>query len=239
MRIWENIMSRLSEILYTPITSLNLFLEASWPEDWSDSIIQNSKFQNWIKSLGITGEFSEPMEGGVGRAYPIGDGYIVKFTTDRKEAEAAAALKGYDSTHIAKVFDVKKVGSFQTSYGIDSHLFAIVQERLNTGVGKKYRIAGAAIYNYIDNRAGFLRGDVDKMADVAAEYLPPKYRNDKTILRLIKQMLSAMYKVQNERGFLTQDTHGANLAIKGKDPAFFDFGRSSLSPFAKKKVEAL
>lgn len=205
------------------ITPLN---EHALPQEQIDGVINNPQFQSWIRSFGVTEPLGTPIPGSVGVAYPAGD-YIVKFTSDRKEADAAAVVKGYDSPNLAKVFDVKRVATYER-HGMKTFLFAIIQEKLNTGVSKRHRMAGQAIYNYMDNNAGFLKGPIELILPAVLEQLPPKYRKDQATLALVKQMLEKIKKIQDDRGFLTQDTHGSNIALKGKEPAFFDLGRSSI-----------
>ena len=203
--------------------------EASIPQEYIDNVIGSSKFQQWLQSLGVTEPMEQPIEGGVGLAYPAG-AFIIKFTPDSKEADAATVLKGYDSPNTAKVFDVKTVAMMPDKWDNSKRkpLFVIVQEKLNTGVSKRHRMAGQAIYDFMDRNAGFLRSSIDRLMPGVVSFLPHKWRSDEPTIRLVRQMLTSIKKIQDDRGFLTQDTHGANIALKGREPAFFDFGRSSL-----------
>ena len=208
------------------LLGISLLNEHAIPQQQLDAVINNSEFKSWLQSLGITEPLGNPIPGSVGVAYPTGD-FIVKFTGDKNEADAAAVLKGYDSPNLAKVFDVKRVASYER-HGMRTLLFAIVQEKLNTGVSKRHRMAGQAIYDYLDHKPGFLRGSIEGILPGVIDRLAPKYRQDRATLMLVRQMLEKIKKIQDDRGFLTQDTHGANIALKGREPAFFDLGRSSL-----------
>lgn len=202
--------------------------ELSWPEEWADRTLQDPRFQAWLQSLGVEGEVGRPMAGGVGRAYPIGSEHIVKFTIDSKEANAAAVLKGHDSPHAANVYDVKRVFSIDDpKTGRRRSLFVIAMQRLNTGVGKKMRAAGNAVYSYLDDNAGFIEDPESVVKVVLARYLDPRSKADPSMPGLVKKVVDALYDVQERTGVLSQDPHGGNMAFKGREPAFFDFGRSS------------
>ena len=200
--------------------------EASWPEKIALDAMEDPRFQKWLSDLDIQGEVGKPMEGGMGRAYPIGD-FIIKFTTDRHEADAAAVLVGQDSEHSAKVFGVNQVSSFHNpKTGQTKPLFAIIMEKLNTDVGKRYRVAGGADYGYMDRNN-------KPITDLNAAYqeiigtLPKKYQ-DQSTLKAVWSVLQSVNKLHKDTGVLTQDTHGGNMAFKGRNPAYFDFGRSQV-----------
>jgi len=202
--------------------------ELSWPEEWATSTIKDQRFINWLKSLGIEGVVGKPMAGGVGRAYPIGNDYIIKFTTDPKEANAAAVLKGHDSPHAANIYDVKRVFSIDDqNTGRRRSLFVIAMQRLNTGVGKKMRAAGNAVYSYLDDHAGFIEDPESVVRVVVDRYLDSRSKSDPSMPGIVKKVVDALFDVQERTGVLSQDPHGGNMAFKGREPAFFDFGRSS------------
>jgi hypothetical protein len=201
--------------------------EHSIDQSWIDEVVANPRFRQWLQSVGVTEPLGKAMSGSVGVAYVAGD-YIVKFTSDRKEADAAAVVQGYDSPNLAKVHDVKRVGTRDDQFGGKKHLFAIVQEKVNTDVSKRHRMAGQAIYDYLDHNAGFIRGPIATILPAVLDHLPHKWKNDRSTIALVQQMLEKIKKIQDERGFLTQDTHGANIGMKGREPAFFDLGRSSI-----------
>lgn len=206
-------------------------LEASWPQEWSDSILHSQEFIRWLNSLGITGKIGPPMAGGVGRAYPVGDRYIVKFTTDRKEASAAAIIKGHDSPHAATIYDVKLLKSFpnQMMKSGKSELYAIAMERLTTGVGKRYRVAANAVYDYLDRNPGFIDDPNEVISIVSSTHLPQNYRGDKATEAAVRKIVYGLHDIQQRTGVLSQDPHGGNIAFKGKEPGFYDFGRSSIN----------
>jgi hypothetical protein len=206
---------------------LQSFEEISWPKEWSDEIINKSSFISWLNSLGIKDLPSlQPKKGGVGRAYFAGN-YVIKFTTDGKEAQAAAVIKNYESPNISKVIDVKLVSINKNNIGENKPLYAIVQEKVNTNVSKRHRKAGQAIYDYQDKKPQFLN-KTKKILPEIFKTLKGKYKKDKATKNIIKKMLSHMKKIQDDTGFLTQDTHGANLGFKDRNIAFFDLGRSSI-----------
>lgn len=219
---WQEFMS-----IVRFVTGVDQLNEASWPQQWADEVIAKSEFQSWLQSLGVTEPLSGPKEGGVGRAYFAGE-FVVKFTTDRKEAESAAVVKGYDSPNLSKVSDVRLVAVHQDNMGQRKPLYAIVQEKVNTDVSKRHRIAGQAIYDYLDHNAGFIRANIQDILPAVLAYLPPKYQRDQATVRLVQQLLTNVKRIQDDTGFLTQDTHGANIGLKGNQPAFFDLGRSQI-----------
>jgi hypothetical protein len=200
-----------------------------WPISWAESQFNDPKFMSWLNSLGVNGTPGKPMSGAVGRAFPIGDRFIVKFTTDQKEAQSAAILKDHDSEHAAQVYDVKRIFTIDhpTMPGRRVSLFAIVMEKLNTGVGKRMRAAGNAVYNYLDDNPGFIEDPDAVIRVVLDRYIEPRDRGDGSMNNMVKQVVMALYDVQQKTGVLSQDPHGGNMALKGKKPAFFDFGRSS------------
>ena len=199
-----------------------------WPVAWSDKIISNPKFIDFLQNLGISGKIGKPMHGGVGRAYPVGDQYIVKFTTDAKEAGAAATIKGHNSDHAADIYAVHRVGMFDhPSDNRKINLYAIVMQRLNTGVSKKFRSAGNAVYSYLDDHSGFIENPETMIDTVISRYLNEKQKNDPAVISSISKVVYALYDIQQKTGVLSQDPHGGNIAFKSRKPAFFDFGRSS------------
>jgi hypothetical protein len=191
--------------------------------------LQSPKFTEWLQNLGIEGTLGKPMAGGVGRAYPIGDKYIIKFTADSKEATAAAVLKGHDSPHAAEIYDVKRIMTVDDPRGGSRRvsLFAIAMERLNTGVGKRMRAAGNAVYSYLDDNPGFIEDPDAVVRVVLSRYLDQRNKNDELMPGIVKQVVMALHDIQQKTGVLSQDPHGGNVALKGRKPAFFDFGRSS------------
>ncbi len=205
--------------------------EAAWPQEWSDAIINDQQFKDWLKSLGINGSIGEPMVGGVGRAYPIGDNYILKFTTDRKEATAATIMKGHDSPNAATIYDVRLVKSFPNALSRSgkSELYAIAMEKLSTNVGKRYRVAANAVYDYLDHNSGFILDPSKVIQDVIARHLPEAYQNDADSKKAVQNIVNGLYDIQQRTGVLSQDPHGGNIAFKGRSPGFFDFGRSSIN----------
>lgn len=219
---WQEFLTIISFI--TGVTRLD---EISWPQEWADDVIGKPEFRQWLSSLGVTEPLTGPKEGGVGRAYFSGD-FVIKFTTDRNEANAAAVVKGHESPNLSKVFDVKLVSVQEDNYGQRKPLYAIVQEKVNTDVSKRHRIAGQAIYSYLDDNSGFIRAEIEDILPAVLAYLPRKWKEDESTVRLVRQLLSKIKKIQDDTGFLTQDTHGANIGLKGQEPAFFDLGRSSL-----------
>lgn len=199
-----------------------------WPVEWSDKIITNPKFSHFLQNLGISGKIGKPMQGGVGRAYPVGDQHIVKFTTDAKEAGAAATIKGHESDHAADIYAVHRVGAFDHPRDNRKiNMYAIVMQRLNTGVSKKLRAAGTAVYSYLDDHSGFIENPKTVASTVVAKYLNPKQRADQAIVASVPKIVDALFDIQQKTGVLAQDPHGGNIAFKGRKPAFFDFGRSS------------
>ena len=205
-----------------------ILTEASWPEQYALDALSDPRFQSWLKGIGVEGQIGKPREGGMGRAYPIGNNYILKFTTDRHEADAAAVLTGQQSNNAATIYGVKLVSSFTNKVTDQKkNIYAIVMDRVNTGVGKKFRIAGGAVYAYMDQHNGPIQDGAYE--EIVTKYLPPKYRNDPNVLRAIQSVLQSVQNLYQNTGVLTQDTHGGNMAFKGKSPAYFDFGRSKIN----------
>jgi len=229
----RNIHSYIPEMF---LTALRLYdcgpiMEASWPEEWADSILDDPRFQSWINSLGIDGKIGSSMAGGAGRAYPVGDRYILKFTTDRKEASAAAVMKGHDSPNAASIYDVKLVKSFPNPLmkSGKSELYVIAMERLSTGVGKRYRVAANAVYDYLDHNPGLIQDPDQIISIVTSKHLPKTYQGDESTQKAVYSIVQGLYDIQQRTGVLSQDPHGGNVAFKGKSPGFFDFGRSEIN----------
>lgn len=204
--------------------------EASWPAQWASQCFSTERFRNWLHSLGIKGAIGSPMSGNVGRAYPVGTNHIIKFTVDRNEANAAAALKGHNSKHAADVYDVRRVGTFQDQkLNMQRTLYVIAMERLNTGTGTKIRTAGNAVYSYLDHFSGLIENPKSTIKVVMDRFVPKKYRHDETMKALVTKTVNALYDVQEKTGVLSQDPHGGNMALKDRNIAFFDFGRSNIN----------
>ncbi len=218
------------KILFDPY----IISEASWPSTISDRIIDNDEFIKWLYDNGISSDDiislkrnKNMKEGGVGRAFVLTN-HVVKLTISRDEAIAAQHLINQEHPNLAKVIDVRKVHSYVDSFNKINTIYAILQEKLETGVSKEHRIAGGAIYSYLDNNPGFIDDDQDKILQRVIEYLPKKHQSNNRIIMVLKNLLNSIIRLQNDTGFLTQDSHGANLAFKNKEPAFFDLGRSKI-----------
>jgi len=231
--------------------------EVAWPADWAMALFQPPRnfearkqarrFLNWLVKLGVPAQpwldyLEEPQgheavppprpwEGYVGRAYPIGD-YVVKFTTDKNEAGLAAAIQGQDSPHLATVYGVTRAGGGQTLSGASKELYAIVQQRLNTGVGRLFRQAGSAVYNYLD-RFNVPIKDAEQTADVISRDYAKGGRGggrgggDARLHWAIRAVVRAVKDIYDRFHLMYLDPHGANLAFKGRELAFFDLGRST------------
>lgn len=228
---------KLNEVLNTSYLksiiniSYNLIESAPhWPEAWGADIIQDPRVKEWLKGHGVSGIIGQPMSGAVGRAYPIGDDFILKLTPHKQEATAAAILVGHTLESAVKILDVKKVKEFEKPDGSIVTIFGIIQERAKIDATKKHRIAANAVYNYLDYNPDFI-GDPNKVTDeVKANYLQPKYRADKDIVNIVKKIVYSLYELQEETGILSQDTHGGNIKLNQRgEPVFFDFGRSSIN----------
>jgi hypothetical protein len=236
---------------------VNLVEGPFWSQELSDRLFvpprqfearrMSRKFLNWLLSNGVPvdkwiDQLESPKEtpekhaapsswaGGVGRAYPVGDGFVVKITTDNKEARFAASMIGKEQPFVAKIYDVRKIGDFQHSAEKTISLYAIVQEKVNTGIPRKYRIAGTAVYTYLDR---FYRpvGDLDKVISYInshSDILPTKYRQDPVVQQGIRSILSSVKDFYDTEKIHYADTIGPNLGFKGNKPriAFFDLGRS-------------
>lgn len=224
-----NVKSSLLESIFQLYLLLEDINEPYWPREWSDRIINDPKFQSFLENLGVTGQIGKPMSGTVGRAYAVGDDHIVKFTTNSKEAGAAATIQGHNSDHAADILAVHRIPKpfKHPRENRNINMFVIVMERLNTGVSKKFRIAGNAVYSYLDDYSGFIEDPQIIIDTVMTKYIDKKLINDPNIKFAVEQITNGIYDLQQKTGVLTQDPHGGNIAFKGRKPAFFDFGRSS------------
>jgi len=211
---------------------LVLLEEPLWPMEWAEEIINSPKVIEWLEDLGVGEVVNSYRSGNIGRAFPVGDNAILKLTTDRQEAQSAAAMRGKPLENAAYIHDVRLLMSrphwnpkiTDKRYNI----FGIVMEKLNIGVGKRWRAAAEAVYMYLDNFNSFIE-DPEAAADIAIEhYIPNQHRDDEHIPNLVRRVMNAVYSVQQNSGVLTKDPHGGNIALKGREPAFFDFGRSSI-----------
>lgn len=212
----------------------------TWPASWSDDLFipprnfearkRSRRFLKWLISKGVNAEpwleqleehgttsAPKPWEGAVGRAYPIGD-KVIKFTTDRNEAGLAAAIAGVDSPHLAMVYGVIRVADKPKD------LYAIVQQKLNTGVSKIFRMAGSAVYDFLDRFNAPIEDPWRITRLIVQDFLKS---NDRRVASAIYQIISAVKDVYDRLGVMYLDPHGANLAFKGRNIAFFDLGRST------------
>lgn len=204
--------------------------EAGWPEEDAQEILRSPAFTELLKKLKIEGPIQPVGEGGVGRAYSLGNRYVAKFTPDVKEAEAAAIIQKNPSESAAKVYFVSKVKELQRDWPTarPKNLYVIIMDRLNTGVGKRYRLAGNFVYNYMDDNPGPLTNLNQAYAEILRK-MSNKYRSDASLLQAIKSVLNSVQNLYQQSAVLTQDTHGGNMAFNKRTPAFFDFGRSQLN----------
>jgi hypothetical protein len=232
--------------------------DIAWHADQSDRLFQPPRnfddrkrarrFLSWLTNTGVPvtqwldrlGEMPPPQHsaGGVGRAYYVGQ-FVVKITPDRKEAEHAAAMTKIDMPQLAPIHDVAEVGEISTKSGAIRPVYAIVQDRVHTGVSKKYRVAGDAVYNYLDDNDKPIDDHERVAQEIVANYLRPIYRNDQAVVNAVGQLVKATKDIYDRTGILLQDPHGGNLAIRDRQLSFFDVGRSQRtggSPVAIKKI---
>lgn len=200
-----------------------------------DLVISRSSVQRWLKEHGIKEPISGSAAGGVGIAYFSGD-YVIKVTSDPKEAQAAYHLKNYDSPYMAKIHDVKFIGCIDNNSiegcpetpaegDYKKRIFVILEEKLETNIAKKHRVAGQAVYSYLDATDSFI-SDIDSATERSIiQFLAPKYKKDKDIANIIRQMFTGLKTIQDEKGILSRDPHGGNIGFKNRQPAFFDLGR--------------
>jgi hypothetical protein len=117
--------------------------------------------------------------------------------------------------------------------GSKKEIYAIVQEKLSIGAPKKLRVAGDMVYTYLDKFAQPLENIDAAYNFIMKNMMPAKWKNDKDVERLTRQVLDAVKKLQDEKGITYRDPHGGNLKYRGRQPAFFDLGRSTPMPAAK------
>lgn len=196
-----------------------------WPQAWADDLLNQPKILTWLRSLGLEGELGTPMVGGVGRAYPVGKQAILKLTPNAKEASAAAVIQGHNSAHAPTIYDVKRLGSFKHPVHGNISIYGIVMQRLNTGIGKRYRIAADALYKYLDFHP---EAEARQVYQGAKDALTPLARHDTGVLAALRQLVGAVNDIQQQTGVLPQDTHGGNWGFRGREAALFDFGRSRI-----------
>ncbi len=247
--------SQLNEILKTilelfaPI--LNEF-NTAWPTSWTANLFapprqfderrRARKFLTWLQKHGVPvdnylAQMDNPQQepiapptpfagGTVGQSFPIGN-FVVKLTTDKKEAGYANKMKGMDLPYAAKIYDVTEIPGTWGAGPADQNMYAIIMDRLNTGVGKRYRIAGDAVHTYLDENPNPLN-DINKATNfTVANYLKPGYRKDQATINIIRQLFSSVRDMYTKTGIHYRDTQGSNLALKGRQPAFFDLGTST------------
>ena len=194
-------------------------------QEQGQEFLASPEFKQWIASLGIEGDVdaNADMAGGAGRAYPLGDKYIVKFTSDDREAQAAAALKKKPSDSSPTIHDVRQVSQYY---------FAIVMEKLNTNLSGKHRIASKAVADYINQQryenpneeGAYTVRDLDTEAEEAMNFVRPKFQRDPDIRRLVYQTLEGIYNTQKQSGITPNDAHVGNIGLKDRKPAVFDLG---------------
>jgi hypothetical protein len=200
--------------------------EAVFDIQYAQNIIQDAQFRQWLASLGVTGGIGKGMPGNIGWAFPVGNQFFVKFTPSRHEAIAADAIQKSQPPNTAKVYGVIQKGVFIAPRGKrPKPLYAIVTERLNTDTGKKYRIAGNAIHQYMQNHYEPLTNIDAAYNDIITNF-PSKLRNDQSLMNIVKSLLTNIFNISQTTGVTIRDTHGGNAALKGRTPAYFDFGQS-------------
>jgi hypothetical protein len=190
------------------------------PDQWTNDLFSPPRnfdsrkkarhFLNWLKGLGVdvqkyidaledgkSIEVPLPFGGGaVGKAVPIGN-YVVKFTPDKREAQYAMKLVGHTMDNIARIYDVVQIpGEFIVpESGSKKEIYAIVQEKLSIGAPKKLRVAGDMVYTYLDKFAQPLENIDAAYNFIMKNMMPAKWKNDKDVERLTRQVLDAVKKL--------------------------------------------
>lgn len=213
------------------------------PDRQFDQRKRARKFLKWLTGLGIDVnnyidgvedgkpvEVPVPFSGGqVGAAFPVGE-YVVKFTTDEREAKYASRLVGKEDEIVAKIHDVVMIpGDFFPLVSVKKKLFAIVQEKLTTGAPKRTRVAADVTYEYLDKFAQPL-DDIEAAYNYILKNLLPqkkKWANDPGVHSQIRALLQRVKEMQDKYGFTYRDVHGGNVLMRKGKPTFFDLGRST------------
>lgn len=217
-----------------------------WPIEWSDRLFvprrdfterrTARKFLRWLKEHGVPvddwieqieeqGEMTLPppksAAGGVGRAYFLGD-YVVKITSDEKEADLASHVAGKSIPFLTRIISVITLDAYEYN------IYAILQDRVPYSPSGQIRTAATAVYDYLDQRGPRPLGDVEQAAADVVALLPPKHANKTAVRMYVYKILAAIDSVYRQTGVLLLDPHGGNVGLSGKELSFFDLGRSKL-----------
>jgi cytidyltransferase-like protein len=184
-------------------------------------------------------------KGYYGIAYDIGDNKVLKITPDDSEAKTSNFIKGKNTKHIYKVFDVFKFPSFQPRETDD--LFGIVVEKL-----EKLTTVEQNEFEEALNKIRTGRYDVDfseESFEVAFEKCIEQVRNfvqpeqlatfEITDLKYAKEVLIKFQFPQitdelQRLKIVFRDFHSGNLMKRGSDYVVIDLGNDSKSSNAGK-----
>jgi hypothetical protein len=181
-------------------------------------------------------------QGDNGFAYDLGDGKVLKITGSEAEAAESLSLKGKDSKHLAKIFNVFTINKE------DTQLYAIHQEKIDTTRSNEMK-------QYINELNILFSKKFNKGISkiLMAYYTDPNLynmayadnieRSIESISEGARQFYYGIIGVMNEVKEAKLDTVDfflpSNLGYKNGNLAFFDFGGRYDKSFGKKKPKQL
>ena len=151
-------------------------------------------------------------EGTYGVAYVLGDGRVLKATTDESEATASSVLVGKKLENVVQIYDVFTM----------SGAWFIVQERLR-GIGPDPRNSIDLIKIWIDKWFHDLANQGYSFDEILKECLEWWKRDDK---KLVRDILHGVWELWRE-GIVFYDVSRRNTGMRGSDYVIFDLGVSS------------
>jgi hypothetical protein len=183
---------------------------------WSDP-----NFLKWLRSRGVTGQPTHHVDGGVGRAYFIGD-KVVKFTDNRVEGNVANMVAGNPKspTRIISVYRFKP-----------KPIWAILQHKVDMDLPKMIKDASDILMAYVDDTGiDEFPEDRHKMAhDAAVSY------NRLDLEPFILEMISVLYGLYRNTGFFHDDAVPGNIGVHGGKVVIPDLGPNKTKYFNARK----
>lgn len=193
-------------------------LEGAEAKSGTERLWTDSDFLNWLGSNGVevsSGKVPPYAEGGVGRAYFLGD-KVVKFTDNRVEANVANIVSGRRDlpTRVDSVYKVP-----------GAPIYAILGDKLNMNFPKTMGHAADVFMAYTDETGIESVPDSEEERQRMASMVASSFGEPKHMIpyfRAIIDMHHAMYK---GTGYFHTDAMPQNLGLDAEgNPVMVDLG---------------
>jgi hypothetical protein len=188
-------------------------LEGKGAQEDTERLWTDNGFLNWLSANGIdveNGKVPPYAQGGVGRAYFVGD-MVVKFTDNKVEANVANMLAGIRDSH-TRVHSVYKIPGTQ--------VYAILNDKVNMKFPRTLGHAADLFMTYCDikNLRRVPDSDIDKdklVDDVLAEF--PNEPTAKQYLKpYLKSIIDMHDKFYRRTGYFHTDAMPQNMGMDDK-----------------------